>query len=51
MLKEGLDYKEISSRLGLSQTAFYKNKEAGMLDEIIELTDNIAELLNSWITE
>lgn len=50
MLKEGMDYKEISSRLGLSKTAFYKNKEAGMLDEIIELTDNIAKMLNTWIT-
>ncbi len=50
MLKEGLDYKEISSGLGLSQAAFYKNKEAGMLDEIIELTDNMAEMLNSWIS-
>lgn len=49
LLKAGLDYKEISSRLGLSQTAFYKNKEAGMLDEILDLTDNMTELFNSWI--
>lgn len=50
MLKEGMDYKEISKRLELSKAAFYKNKEAGMLDEIIELTDNIAEMLNKWIS-
>lgn len=49
MLKKGMDYKAISKELGLSKTAFYKNKEAGMLDEIIELTDNIAEMLNKWI--
>lgn len=50
MLKKGLDYKEISRQLELSKAAFYKNKDAGMLDEIIELTDNIAELLNKWVT-
>lgn len=50
MLKEGMDYKQISKELGLSKAAFYKNKEVGMLDEIIELTDNIAGMLNTWIS-
>lgn len=50
MLKGGMDYKEISEELGLSKAAFYKNKEAGMLDEIIALTDNMAGMLNTWIS-
>lgn len=46
MLKEGYDYKKISEAVGISQTAFYKNKEAGMLDVIDELSDNIIEVIN-----
>jgi len=49
MIKEGYDYKEISEHLGISQPAFYKNKEAGALDVIDELTDDIAKVLNQKI--
>lgn len=46
MMKEGYDYKEISEALEISKPAFYKNKDAGMLDVVGELSDNIAEVIN-----
>lgn len=46
MLKKGHDYKSIAKELGISQVAFYKNKEAGMLDVIDELTNNVEEIIN-----
>jgi hypothetical protein len=46
MLQEGHDYKSITKELGISRAAFYKNKEAGLLDIIDELSNSIAELLN-----
>lgn len=46
MLKEGWDYKVISDELGISRTAFYKNKEAGALEVIDELSDNMAAMIN-----
>ena len=46
MMKEGYDYKEISESLDISKPAFYKNKDAGMLDVVGELSDNIAEVIN-----
>lgn len=46
MLKEGWDYKVISDELDISRTAFYKNKEAGALDVIDELSDNMAAMIN-----
>jgi hypothetical protein len=46
MMKEGYDYKEISEALEISKPAFYKNKTAGMLDVIGELSDNVAEVIN-----
>lgn len=51
MIKQGYDYKEISEVVGISKTAFYKNKEAGMLDVIDELSDNIASFLNRHIAQ
>src|SRR5699024_2735448 len=42
LVREGHDYKEIARRLAISQTAFYKNKEAGALEVINELLDNIS---------
>jgi AcrR family transcriptional regulator len=45
-MKEGYDYKEISEALEISKPAFYKNKDAGMLDVVGELSDNIAEVIN-----
>lgn len=46
LLQEGYDYKQIARRLDISQTAFYKNKEAGALDVVCNLTDHISELIN-----
>jgi len=46
MLKEGCDYKVISDELDISRTAFYKNKEAGALEVIDELSDNMAAMIN-----
>ncbi|NIT55368.1 MAG: hypothetical protein GWN00_03760 [Aliifodinibius sp.] len=46
MMKEGYDYKEISEALEISKPAFYKNKEAGMLDVVSELSDNITDVIN-----
>ncbi|WP_445666052.1 SatD family protein [Fodinibius sp. AD559] len=46
MMKEGYDYKEISEALEISKPAFYKNKDAGMLDVVDELSDNITDIIN-----
>ncbi|MDZ7659141.1 SatD family protein [Fodinibius sp.] len=46
MMKDGYDYKEISETLEISKPAFYKNKDAGMLDVVGELGDNIEEVIN-----
>lgn len=49
MIKEGYDYKAITEELDISRAAFYKNKDAGSLDVIEELSDDIANLLNKEI--
>jgi hypothetical protein len=46
MLKEGYDYKAITKELDISRAAFYKNKEAGLLDVVDELSNNIAKVIN-----
>lgn len=46
MLQEGHDYKSITKELDISRAAFYKNKEAGLLDIIDELSNSIAQLIN-----
>lgn len=46
MLKEGYDYKAVSDELDISRTAFYKNKEAGALEVIDELSDNMAAMID-----
>ena len=51
MIKQGYDYKEISEAVGISKPAFYKNKKAGMLDVMDDMSDNIASFLNQYITE
>lgn len=51
MLKEGYDYKAVSNELGISQVAFYKNKEAGLLDVIDELSENMAEVINKKLQQ
>ncbi|WP_440998994.1 SatD family protein [Fodinibius sp. SL11] len=51
MMKEGYNYKEISKALEISQPAFYKNKDAGMLDVVDELSDNIADVINQKLKE
>lgn len=48
MLKNGLNYKEITSELGISEPAFYKNKEAASLEVVIDLCNDISEILNEW---
>lgn len=49
LLKEGYDYKKIVDHLDISPPAFYKNKEAGALDVVSKLIDNITELINQQI--
>lgn len=49
MLKQGHDYKSVIKKLDISQSTFYKNREAGMLDEIMDFSDNLAEILNQKI--
>lgn len=46
MMKQGHDYKAVIKKLDISQSAFYKNKEAGMLDVIDALGNDIAEIVN-----
>jgi len=46
MLQEGYDYKAISEELDISQQAFYKNKNAGSLDVIKVLSQNMATIIN-----
>ena len=46
LLKEGYDYREIAERLDISNTAFYKNKRAGMLDVVEGLGTNMASVIN-----
>lgn len=49
LLRQGYDYKKIADHLDISPPAFYKNKEAGALDVISRLMDNISELINQFI--
>ncbi len=51
MMKEGYDYKEISEALEISKPAFYKNKDAGMLDVVDELSDNITAVINQKLKQ
>lgn len=51
MIKEGYDYKQISKALDISQPAFYKNREAGMLDVVDELSNNITAVINQRLSE
>lgn len=51
MLKEGYDYKAITAELDISQAAFYKNKEAALLDVIDELSDNMAAIINQKMAQ
>lgn len=46
MIKEGFDYKVIAEKLEISKVSFYKNKDAGALDIIDELSDNIVQIIN-----
>lgn len=50
MIKEGYNYKEISKALDISQPAFYKNKQAGMLDVVDDMSRNITDVLNQKLT-
>lgn len=45
-LKAGQKYTEIAEGLGISNSAFYKNVEAGALDTIIDIGDTAAGLIN-----
>ncbi|MCW9706449.1 SatD family protein [Fodinibius salsisoli] len=46
LLQEGYNYKEIADKLDISQPAFYKNKEAGALEVIRNLTNHISAIIN-----
>lgn len=49
MLEIGKNYKEITKKLGISEPAFYKNKEAASLEVVIDLFNDIAEIINKWV--
>lgn len=49
MLEMGKDYKEITKELGISEPAFYKNKEAASLEVVIDLCKDITNILNKWV--
>lgn len=49
MLKTGKNYKQITKELGISEPAFYKNKDAASLDVVIELFEDISEIINEWV--
>ncbi|WP_138429912.1 SatD family protein [Fodinibius saliphilus] len=49
MIKEGDNYKIITEELGISKAAFYKNKNAALLDIIGELSENMADIINHEI--
>lgn len=51
MIQEGYDYKEISEALEISKPAFYKNKDAGMLEVIQKLCSNISDVINKNLRE
>ncbi len=51
MLKEGYDYKAITKKLDISRAAFYKNKEAGLLDVIDELSNDMAAIINQKLAQ
>ncbi|MGK7389612.1 MAG: SatD family protein, partial [Candidatus Cyclobacteriaceae bacterium M2_1C_046] len=49
MLENGLNYKQITNKLGISEPAFYKNKEAASLEVVIALCNDISEIINEWV--
>ena len=46
MLNEGIPVKEIATKLQISETAVYKNREDGELPLVIQLKESIKKLLN-----
>ncbi len=49
MMETGMNYKQISQKLGISEPAFYKNKEAASLEVVIDLFRDISEIINEWV--
>jgi predicted transcriptional regulator len=49
MMETGMNYKQISKELGISEPAFYKNKEAASLEVVIDLFTDISEIINEWV--
>lgn len=49
MLNQGMDYKAITKELSISEPAFYKNKEVASLDIVMDLCDDIATIINTWV--
>ncbi len=50
MLEIGKNYKEITKKLGISEPAFYKNKEAASLEVVLNFCNNITEIINKWVS-
>ncbi|HKL17644.1 MAG TPA: SatD family protein [Halalkalibaculum sp.] len=49
MMETGMNYKQITEELGISEPAFYKNKEAASLEVVIDLFKDISEIINDWV--
>lgn len=49
MIENGKNYKQITKELGISEPAFYKNKEAASLDVVIDLFKDVSEIINEWV--
>ncbi|TVQ14329.1 MAG: hypothetical protein EA364_04630 [Balneolaceae bacterium] len=50
-LEQGMDVGQIAAGLGLSEVAVYKNRNAGALDVIRELTSGLADLIDADINK
>ncbi|MDZ7715527.1 MAG: SatD family protein [Balneolaceae bacterium] len=49
LIRTGIDYKEISKSLGISEQSFYKNKDAGSLDLVNALFEGIQDYINNQL--
>lgn len=49
MMQKGVHYKKIAARLGISESAIYKNRESGSLDILLEMEKVIGSLLSETL--
>lgn len=49
MLETGKNYRQITKKLGISEPAFYKNKDAASLDVVIDFFKDVSEIINEWV--